>query len=252
LANATAINNYHKLNLGGQIGITLSLIPTEPKDKNNKMDVASATLTDGLYNRFFLDGSLKGTYPNDVVEAFKKYSTTFKVTDEEMKLLQSCKSDFIGVNYYGISYVTYDTNFAMNCNWMTNNPDEKKMFNGSVRPKAFYDLLLRLKNEYNNPVIYVTENGAGYGDEDEKLVNGKVNDNLRTDYLKTHIAAMLQAKKDGANVQGYMLWSILDNFEWASGYTKRFGITYVDFKTQKRIPKKSFYEYQKIISKNKL
>lgn len=251
LANAVATNNYHKLNLGGEIGITLSLIPTLPKDKNNQQDVEAANLIDGIYIRFFLDGSLKGTYPQDAVDAFKKYSNTFNVTEEEMNLLKSSKSDFIGVNYYGVSYVSYDTSFAMNCNWMTNNPDKKKMFNGSVDPKALYNLLMRIKNEYNNPVIYITENGAGYGDEDEQLVNGKVNDALRTNYIKTHIDAALQAKKDGARLQGYMLWSILDNFEWASGYTRRFGITYVDFKTQKRTPKNSFYEYQKIIKNTK-
>lgn len=250
LANAVATNNYHKLNLGGQIGITLNLMPTIPKNINNPKDVEAATLEDGIHNRFFLDASLKGTYPEDVISSYKKYNANYIITDNEKELLKSSKPDFIGVNYYGVSYVAYDTNFAMNINWMTNNPDTVKMFNGAVRPEAFYKLLMRLKNEYNNPIIYITENGAGYGAVDDTLINGKVNDVLRIDYLKTHIAAMFKAKQDGARVQGYMLWSILDNFEWLSGYTKRFGITYVDFKTQKRIPKNSFYEYQKIIKQN--
>jgi beta-glucosidase len=247
MANAIVTNNYHQLNLGGEIGITLSLIPTEPRDEQNKNDVEASMLQDGIHNRFFLDASLKGSYPADAIALFSKYDKNFKINDEDYNVLKSAKPDFIGVNYYGISYVSYDKNFAMNINWMTNNPDSIKMFNGAVRPKHFYNLLMRLKNEYNNPRIYITENGAGYGDMDEVLENGKVDDNLRTNYLKDHIQAFLDAKKDGARIEGYMLWSILDNFEWTSGYTKRFGITYVDFKTQKRTPKKSFYTYQSLI-----
>jgi beta-glucosidase len=125
------------------------------------------------------------------------------------------------------------------------------MFNGYVRPDYLYKLLIRLKNDYNNPNIIITENGAGYGDSDEQIVNGKVDDKLRTDYVQRHIAAALQAKKDGVKLQGYFLWSILDNFEWISGYKSRFGIVYVNFETQERIPKNSFYAYKKTIAANK-
>ena len=96
----------------------------------------------------------------------------------------------------------------------------------------------------------ITENGAGFGERDEQVIDGKINDSLRIDYLQRHIDAALQAKKDGADLRGYILWSILDNFEWLSGYDNRFGIVYVNFKTQQRIPKNSFYEYQKIIKNN--
>ena len=249
LASAIAIKNYHTLKLGGQIGITLNLIPTIPKDAKNPDDVKAAFLQDGIHNRWFLDGSLKGTYPAEIVDLYKQYAPEFNSPEAEMKLMKENRADFIGVNFYSPAYVSWDKKFPMNINWMTNNPDSIQMFNGTVKPEYLYKLLMRIKNEYNNPVILITENGAGFGDRDEQLVNGKINDSLRIDYVKRHIAAAMQAKADGADLQGYMLWSILDNFEWMWGYDKRFGIVYVDFNSQQRIPKNSFYEYQKIIKK---
>ena len=136
---------------------------------------------------------------------------------------------------------------AFGVNGFGNNPDSVKMFNGPVRPEYLYKLLMRLKNEYGNPIMIITENGAGFGDRDEQLVNNTVNDALRIDYVKRHIESAMRAKKDGANLQGYTLWSIFDNFEWVFGYSRRFGIVHVNFETQERIPKQSFFEYQKII-----
>jgi beta-glucosidase len=252
MANAIATSNYHKLNLGGQIGITLNLIPTMPKDSTNTKDIAAAILQDGVHNRWFLDAALNGKYPKDVLELYKKSNVNVPSIGTTTAKLKLWKPDFIGVNFYSPAIVTYDENFANNINWMTNNPDTIPMFNGYVRPDYLYKLLIRLKNEYNNPKIIITENGAGYGDRDEKIINGKVNDTLRSNYIQTHIDAALQAKKDGARLEGYFLWSILDNFEWISGYDRRFGIVYVNFETQERIPKSSFYLYKKIIANNKL
>ena len=251
IASAIAISNYHKLHLGGQIGITLSLIPTIAKDSTDKKDVAAALLQDGIHNRWFLDPALKGTYPKDVQALYRQNNVVIPDFESSVARLRNWKPDFIGVNFYAPSVVTYDEHFPNKINWMTNNPDTIQMFNGYVRPDYLYKLLMRLKNEYDDPNIIITENGAGYGERDEKLADGKVDDDLRTDYVQRHIAAALQAKKDGAKLKGYFLWSILDNFEWIWGYEKRFGITYVNFETQERIPKKSFYAYQAIIAANK-
>lgn len=109
---------------------------------------------------------------------------------------------------------------------------------------------MRLKTEYGNPKVYITENGTGFKNEDVKVDN-KINDPLRADYIKRHIEWALKAKKEGANLNGYIVWSGWDNFEWVSGYTKRLGLIYVDFKTQQRTPKQSFYEYQRIIQQHK-
>ncbi len=251
IASARAISNYHKLKLGGQIGTTINFIPTIPLNEKNEKDVASTTLFDGIHNRWFLDAALKGNFPKDVVEYYKKNRVSLHTIEEGLKNISNWKPDFIGVNFYAPALVSYDEKFPNNINWMRNNPDTIKMFNGYVRPDYLYKFLMRLKNEYDNPNIIITENGAGFGDRDEKIVNGKINDSLRTSYVQRHIAAALQAKKDGAKLNGYFLWSILDNFEWISGYKSRFGIVYVNFETQERIPKNSFYEYKKIISENK-
>ena len=249
MASATAIRDYHSMHLGGRIGITLSLSPTIPKDSLNTDDVKASFWDDGIENKWFLDGALKGSFPPEIIELYKKYDPDFWNPAPDLKLLQANRADFIGVNFYSPHRVSWDTRFPMNCNWLTNNSDSIPMFNGLVRPEYLYKLLMRIKTEYNNPVMLITENGAGFGERDEKLIEGKINDSLRVDYLKRHIEAAMKAKADGANLQGYMLWSILDNFEWISGYDKRFGIVHVNFKTQQRIPKKSYYEYQQIIKK---
>ncbi len=131
---------------------------------------------------------------------------------------------------------------------MENNPDEVKAFNGPVRPEALYQLLLRMKTDYGNPLMYITENGAGFGDFDERHEDGMVKDPLRTDYILRHAEAVLRARNDGANVQGYMVWSLFDNFEWLQGYDRRFGIVFVDFDTQQRVRKQSFGAYRDFIA----
>jgi beta-glucosidase len=125
------------------------------------------------------------------------------------------------------------------------------MFNGFIDPDAFVTGLIKLKEEYNDPDILITENGAGYGIKDDTLVNGEVHDTLRTSYLQRHISAVHQALEKGVKIKGYYVWCMFDNLEWFSGYTKRFGITYVDFKTQQRIPKESYYWYQSFLKTQK-
>ena len=251
LANAKVIKMYHDLKLDGNIGVTLNLSPCVPWDANNPKDVKATALQDKLLNTIFLDAVFKGTYPAEAMDSIKKYDPSFDPTAEEMVLLASAKPDFLGVNFYAPAFVKYDENSPMSTSWMGNDPDTLiKSNNGPVRPEYLYKLLMRIKNEYGNPVTMITENGAGFENDDIKIGN-KVNDTLRADYIKRHIAAALQAKKEGANLTGYMVWSGWDNFEWVFGFTKRFGIIYVDFDTQERTPKKSFYTYQSIIKEQK-
>ena len=116
----------------------------------------------------------------------------------------------------------------------------------SVVPFGLAELLKWIKDRYNNPAIYITENGAAFND---KLVDGRVNDTDRVKYLDSYIKAMGDAIKDGVNVKGYFVWSLMDNFEWASGYSQRFGLYYVDYKTLERIPKESAKFYKKLMEK---
>lgn len=247
LANATVIKRYHALGLGGEIGLTANLSPCSPADPNNPNDVKMTTLQDGLLNRIILDPLFRGTYPADALAAIQQYAPEFRPTAAEMALLASQKPDFLGVNFYAPALVKYDEKSPLNCNWMDVNPDPVKSRNGPARPEALYALLMRIKTDYGNPVTYITENGAAYEDADEASVNGKINDQHRVNYLIGHLQAVQRAVRDGANTKGYMHWSLLDNFEWAFGYTVHFGLVAVDRNTQQRTPKQSFYTYQAIL-----
>jgi beta-glucosidase len=247
LANAHAVREFHAVGTKGTIGIALSLSPTIPIDKSDPADVAAAKLADGLFNRWALDAVLHGTYPEDAMAALWAHNPAFAPSAADMEVIRANPVDFVGVNFYAPTYVRHDDAGPLGLGWMNTNPDEVKMFNGPVRPEAFYGLLMRIKNEYGNPPVFITENGSGFGDFDEVMVGDEVRDPLRTDYLRRHVEATLRARGDGADIRGYMAWSLFDNFEWIQGYTRRFGMVHVDFETQKRTRKWSFHAYREMI-----
>jgi beta-glucosidase len=247
LANATAIRDYHQKKMGGRIGITLSLAPKIPVNPDDPADVKAAVIADGMENRLYLDPLFRGKYPEDILAMYQQYNKNLNPGAADYALFAANKPDFLGVNFYAPDYIKADPGMAFGVPFMSQNTDSVKMFNGPVRPEYLYKLLMRIKEDYNNPVMIITENGAGFGSADDSLVNHQIHDAYRMDYIKRHIDTALAARKDGANLQGYTVWSMFDNFEWVFGYNRRFGIVYVDFKTQERIPKQSFYMYRDII-----
>jgi beta-glucosidase len=249
LTNAKITKIYHDLKLKGEIGIVLNLNPAAPWDANKAADVAAAKYQDVLINDLFLDPLYKGSYPKMALDSFATYNPTFQPTAEEMAFIAAQKPDFLGVNFYAPAIVKGEDT-PMSLKWLDNNPDAIKSNVGPVMPEYLYKILMRLKTEYGNPKVYITENGTGFKQEDVKI-NNQINDPMRADYIKRHVEAVLKAKKEGANLHGYMVWSGWDNFEWVAGYTKRLGLIYVDFQTQERTPKQSYYEYQKIIKARK-
>lgn len=251
LASAEAIKTYHSLKLDGKIGITFNLSPCLPMDSKNAEDVKAVSLQDELLNRIVLDPVFKGNYPVNALSAIQKYNPSFKPSVEDMQFIASNKPDFLGINFYAPALVKHDESSPFGVSWMGNNTDAVKMNNGPVRPDQFYQLLMRIKNEYGNPVTIITENGASFSNNEDNVVDGKVNDSLRADYITRHIAAALQAQKDGANLKGYCVWSGWDNFEWIFGYSVRFGLIHVDFNTQQRVPKQSYFTYQSILNQQK-
>ncbi|MFM2368416.1 MAG: hypothetical protein RL619_716 [Bacteroidota bacterium] len=250
VASAEVIKMYHEMNLGGKIGMTFNFSPCSPLDPNNPKDVEASALQEKLLNTVFLDGYFKGTYPKEVVDLFTKYDPAFQPTAADMKILAANKPDFLGINFYAPALVKHDAAEPFETKWMDVNTDKVKSHNGPVRPEELCKFLVKIKKEYNNPEIMITENGAGFEGEDIKE-NPIVKDPLRADYIKRHTEAVLKAKKEGVRMIGYFAWSGWDNFEWVFGYTKRFGLIYVDFETQERIPKQSYYEYQKLIKEYK-
>ena len=115
-----------------------------------------------------------------------------------------------------------------------------------IYPDGLYDLLVRVKDDYDPPPIYITENGAAYGDHTTH--DGEVNDPERQAYIEAHLDAIGRAIEAGVPMAGYFVWSLLDNFEWAHGYSKRFGIVYVDYPTLERVPKASYHWYRDFIA----
>jgi beta-glucosidase len=156
--------------------------------------------------------------------------------------------DFLGVNNYFRFVVRAGRNG--DGPQQVKDPDAPMTDMGwEVHPDGLYKLLVRVARDYEPAAIYVTENGAAYGDV--RVHDGAVRDPERTEYLEGHIDAVLRASEDGAPMKGYFVWSFLDNFEWALGYSKRFGIVYVDYLTLERVPKASFYWYRELIASRK-
>src|SRR5277367_3622467 len=215
-----------------EVGIVLNLSPVYPAT-DSAADAAQASREDGLLARWYLDALLRGEYPADILEYLAADAPRIEIGDAQ---LIAQPLDFIGVNYYHpvISSVTQPFEHARAGTRVTD-------MGWEVAPAGITDLLLRLNREYELPPLFITENGAAYRDQ---VIDGAVEDEDRRAYIDSHLHAIANAIDRGVDVRGYFLWSLLDNFEWASGYTKRFGIYYVDYQTQTRILKRSGFWYK--------
>jgi len=159
------------------------------------------------------------------------------------------ETDFLGVNYYTRAIIR-DENALANLRQTTFPPPESERteMGWEVYPDGLYDILNRLHFEYQPRKIYVTENGASYSDGPD--TDGRVRDQRRVDYLRDHLVAVHRAIQNGVPLAGYFVWSLMDNFEWAKGYSQRFGIIWIDYETQQRIPKNSALWYKETIAQN--
>ncbi|OFX12811.1 MAG: beta-glucosidase [Alphaproteobacteria bacterium RIFOXYD12_FULL_60_8] len=212
-------------------------------EKDTPEDKAAATLLDEHWNGAFPDPQILGFYPPQLARDIEPY-----VHAGDMNRI--CRPlDWFGLNHYGPIFAKQDPNLLWGYGWGSPPADAPKSDMGwPIYPDMFREALHTLSQRYKLP-IYITENGCGGGDTvDEK---GKVDDQHRVSYLRAHIASMNQAIQEGANVKGYFVWSLLDNFEWGSGYTTRFGIIHVDFETLKRTIKSSGKWYAELIKKSR-
>ena len=225
------------------IGITLNLSPAYPATESYN-DQLAANNFDGYTNRWFLDPVFKASYPTDMVNLFSKYVHDFSFIHKGDLETISVDCDFFGINYYNRTLVEYcSTQPSLYTSAHSDYP--KTAMGWDISPSEFKELIHRLRREYTDLPIYITENGAAFDDVLE--ADGSVHDEGRTDYVEKHITAVKELNEEGMNVAGYFLWSLFDNFEWAFGYEKRFGIVYVDFDTQKRYFKDSAKRYQQIV-----
>jgi beta-glucosidase len=248
LAHGLAVRAFREMKLKSEIGISLNLNPIYPASEDEK-DIAAALRYGDFYNGWFLDPILKGRYPQKFVEWLSDKVSLPEIKDGDMDIIHS-SIDFIGVNTYTSSCVANaPERHPLQVSFMETGK-EKTDSGWEIYPEGIYDLLMYLHQEYNGIKTMITENGAAFQDSVDS--DGQVKDDNRIQYLHSHIAQVHRAISDGANVTGYFAWSLLDNFEWNLGYTKRFGLIYVDFQTQKRTIKKSGYWYKKVIEDNGL
>lgn len=236
LSHGLALRALRADGVGCPLGIVLNQSPSDPATQA-PADVARTWLEDGLLVRWYMDPLFKGSYPADVVAHLGADAP--EVQPGDLAAINA-PLDFLGLNYYTRNVV--DANGvveAAKCG------TDHTAMGWEIRPEGLRDLLLRLHRDYRLPALYIMENGAAFDDE---VVNGEVPDERRVRYLETHLAAAADALQAGVPLRGYFVWSLLDNFEWAQGYTKRFGIVHVDYATQQRLPKRSAHWYAALLA----
>ena len=214
------------------LGIVLNLSPIHPASAS-AADQHAARIEDGRLLRWFLDPLFRACYPEDILDHLG--SDAPRVAAGDMAAI-STPLDFLGVNYYSRTVVS--ANGPVDAATLGHPVTD---MGWEVYPDGLSELLQRLHQDYPVPPLFVTENGGAFQD---LLVNGRVADGGRVDYIARHIEAVAHAIRRGVPMGGYMVWSLLDNFEWASGYLKRFGIVHVDYTTQQRTWKDSALWYR--------
>ncbi|WP_417309701.1 GH1 family beta-glucosidase [Devosia sp.] len=217
------------------LGIVLNLEKAEAASDSPE-DVAAADMGDALFNRWYLGGVLKGEYPKLLTDELAPYLP--KTYERDMPVI-SRSLDWVGINYYtrGIYAAAPDQPFGIT---KVSGDLEKSDLGWEIYPKGLEDLLVRVSTDYTDLPLYVTETGMSEDDDSKRVA-----------YYDGHLKAVANAKARGANVDGFFAWSLLDNYEWAEGYTSRFGIVHVDYDTQVRTPKGSYRAFQGMLHNTK-
>ncbi len=247
LSHGLAVPILKEAGKESRVGIVLNLSPVYPATDTER-DGQAAVRQDGFLNRWYLDPVFVGSYPKDMWDLYGSLVPDVKPGDLS---IISRKIDFLGVNYYSRSVVENDPGEGLvRARGVAVEGAEYTEMGWEVYPEGLYDLLVRLHNDYRVGEIYITENGAAY--DDRVSDDGTVKDEKRVRFLRDHFFQAHRALEAGVPLKGYFVWSLMDNFEWGYGYSKRFGIVYVDFFTQKRIVKETGVWYRKVIEENGL
>ena len=241
-----------------QVGIALNLSPITPASDSTE-DAAAVQRVDQQRNRWFLDPVLRGSYPEWLLHEYVRLIGDDFVRPGDLEVIRADIS-FLAVNYYtplriaaALPPSVPPTRHSSLGEWLgaEERPREgvpRTTKGWTIEPEGLSAILVRIRKDYGDIPLYVTENGAAFADYVDP--NGAVRDPERIDYLKRHFRAAHVAIAQGVDLRGYFVWSLYDNFEWADGYGQRFGLVFTDFRTQERIPKDNAFWYREVIAAN--
>ena len=274
LAHARAVVAFREGGYPGKIGVVHTFEGKYPYDELDPADIQAAKNEDVLQNQFLLDATFRGDYAPDTLECARRLAAlsngTLDIREDDLRCMRQAArhNDFLGINYYQSRFLrAYNGPTVLHHNATGKKGSERYALAGVgervnkegiprtdwdwlIYPEGMYDLLVRIRLQYPNyREILITENGMGAKDE---LVEDTIDDSYRIDYVHAHLHWLLKAIDAGVNVTGYFLWSLMDMFSWTNGYGKRYGFFYVDFETQRRVPKASAYWYAQVARTGKL
>jgi len=250
LAHGEVVKKFRQEKMKGKIGISLNLIPVIPHDKESEKDQLAAENLSKTHNGIWLDPIYKGRFPKNINKLIGFDEKRLAFSKKEKKIVSE-PIDFLGINYYTSSLVQYDeSRRPLYARGVQNQAAEKDEMDTAIIPYGIYKLTGDIAKKYGNPDMYITENGCAF--TDGLTHDNEVHDYRRIEYMKRHLKWCKMAVEKGINLKGYFHWSLMDNFEWAFGYTKRFGLIYIHYPTLERIPKDSYYWYQGFIMGEKM
>jgi len=252
LALGDSVRAIKALHADAQVGSALAMSPADPASSSDE-DRQAAARFHAWANLWFLEPAMTGRYPDAFVGKLPLEEMGFKSGDEQRL---KAPLDWVGINYYNrlivkAKPVRADGAAEARLGFTTSRGMEGPITDKGweVWPRGIYDIVSDISKRYDRP-IEITENGCGYGDGPDG--QGKIPDVQRSSFYNAHLAELLRAINDGAKVRGFHAWSFMDNFEWADGYTQRFGLVYVDYRDQRRIIKDSGHWYAKVIAANRV
>lgn len=243
LAQGAALRAIAAERSGLTLGTVLNLQPSVP-DSDRPEDVAAAARWDAVWNRVTLDGLMRGQIPPLLADKMAE----FVLPGDEEAIRYPI--DLLGINYYSRMTMKHEEGRPFDVGWGEARCRRWTGMAWPVQPEGLYDLLTEFRTDYGNPAVFIAENGCAY--DDVVTPDGQIHDAERVLYYREHLESVAQALADGCNVKGYLCWSLLDNFEWAFGLSKRFGIVRVDYDTLERTPKDSYRFLAEVVRTGRL
>lgn len=259
LAHCKAVAAWRELNIVGQIGIIMDVIPVYPRSDTAE-DLHAAEMADLFYTRSINEPILLGRYPDELIALLKEHDQLPAIQPGDCELIANTRIDLLGINYYRPRRVkARETLLEEPHGFVPERFFEEYIMPGrrmntsrgiEIYPAALYDIAMVVKDRYGNLPWFVSENGIGISDEEQFMVNGQVQDDYRIEFLQEHLSYLHQAMADGSNCLGYHMWTFIDCWSWQNAYKNRYGFYRLDLETQQRSLKKSGLWFKTVIENN--